>query len=121
MKIVIRPVLDPRQELDLTHRLTAAIAEELWRTCGGNERLNWLEAERHLEQLIGGARGREEAAIAIAVASVEIVHERVAEERVRSASCSGTSLSRERRAGIAGRRRMGEPGTQRPAAALTAV
>ena len=56
MKVVVRPVIDPQAEIDLTHRLVSAIAEELWKLYGGNEHLNWLEAERHLQRLIGGAR-----------------------------------------------------------------
>ncbi len=51
MRITIRPILDPRREVDLTHRLTAAIAEELWMLYGGNSQLNWLEAERHLARI----------------------------------------------------------------------
>ncbi|TVQ62776.1 MAG: hypothetical protein EA379_05030 [Phycisphaerales bacterium] len=39
---------NPALEIDVTHRLVAAIAEELWRACGGNDELNWLEAEQHL-------------------------------------------------------------------------
>lgn len=56
MKIIIRPVADRQREIDLTQRLIAAIAEELWRRYGGNEQLNWLEAELHLKQIIGAAR-----------------------------------------------------------------
>lgn len=56
MKIIVRPVVDPQREIDLTHRLVSAIAEELWNLYGGNEELNWLEAERHLQRLIGEAR-----------------------------------------------------------------
>lgn len=52
MRLVIRPVIDPQREIDLTHRLTAAIAEELWRLFGGNEQLNWAEAELHLQRLV---------------------------------------------------------------------
>jgi hypothetical protein len=51
MRITIRPILDPRREVDLTHRLTAAIAEELWMLYGGNSQLNWLEAEMHLARI----------------------------------------------------------------------
>ncbi len=63
MRLVIRPILDPDREIDLTHRLTAVIAEELWRQFGGNERLNWLEAELHLSAIVsaegeGAARER---------------------------------------------------------------
>lgn len=56
MRIIVRPAVDPQKELDLTHRLVSAIAEELWRLHAGNEQLNWLEAERHLEAIVSGAR-----------------------------------------------------------------
>ncbi len=49
MKIAIRPALDARTQVDVTHALISAIAYELWKRYGGNEQLNWLEAERHLE------------------------------------------------------------------------
>jgi hypothetical protein len=55
MNIVIRPVLEPRSEIDITRRLTAAIAEELWLRFGGNALLNWLEAEHHLKRIAGRA------------------------------------------------------------------
>jgi hypothetical protein len=53
MKITVRPSAEPRREIDITNRLVAAIAEELWRLFGGNDRLNWLEAETHLQRIIG--------------------------------------------------------------------
>jgi hypothetical protein len=61
MKIIIRPIVNPQREVDLTRQLVSAIAEELWRLYGGNEQLNWLEAERHLEGIVAEARtnGRE--------------------------------------------------------------
>jgi hypothetical protein len=48
-------MLEPEQELDVTNRLVAAIAEELWRLYGGNDQLNWVEAEAHLRRIIDGA------------------------------------------------------------------
>ncbi|MCC5785356.1 MAG: hypothetical protein JJU33_01490 [Phycisphaerales bacterium] len=54
MRFVIRPTADPQTDVDLTERLTAAIAEELWVRYGGNERLNWFEAELHLQRMLGG-------------------------------------------------------------------
>jgi hypothetical protein len=48
VRITIRPFSDPERELDITRRLVGAIAEELWRHRGGNDVLNWLEAERQL-------------------------------------------------------------------------
>jgi hypothetical protein len=53
MRIVVRPAMEPQREIDVTQRLIAVIAEELWRTCGGNEQLNWIEAETHLRQIVG--------------------------------------------------------------------
>jgi hypothetical protein len=58
MRLVIRPVQEAHRELDITHRLVSAIAEELWRRYGGNEQLNWIEAERHLEGLAAGNGAR---------------------------------------------------------------
>jgi hypothetical protein len=49
-------MLEPEQERDVTDRLVAAIAEELWRLYGGNEQLNWVEAEAHLRRILDGAR-----------------------------------------------------------------
>lgn len=56
MRLVIRPIQDKHRELDVTHRLVSAIAEELWRLYGGNETLNWIEAELHLQRIVGEAR-----------------------------------------------------------------
>jgi hypothetical protein len=56
MRFAIRPFQEPQRELDLTHRLVSAVAEELWSHYGGNEQLNWLEAELHLQRLFGQAR-----------------------------------------------------------------
>jgi hypothetical protein len=56
MRITVRPMLDPQREIDLTERLVAAIAGEISRTCGGNDQLNWIEAESHLRQLVSDAK-----------------------------------------------------------------
>ena len=56
MRIIVRPIVDAQREIDLTRRLVAAIAEELWRLYGGNEHLNWLEAELHLQSIVGEAK-----------------------------------------------------------------
>jgi hypothetical protein len=56
MKIIIRPILNPQREVDMTHQLVSAIAEELWRLFGGNDTLNWIEAEWHLQRIIASAR-----------------------------------------------------------------
>lgn len=67
MRIIVRPIVDPQREIDLTQRLIAAIAEELWRLYGGNEQLNWLEAELHLQHIVGAARAAAEATSVIVV------------------------------------------------------
>ncbi|HMN41264.1 MAG TPA: hypothetical protein PKE29_10490 [Phycisphaerales bacterium] len=56
MKLLIRTIQEPEREHDVTRRLVAAIAEELWRLYGGNDQLNWLEAELHLQRIVGQAR-----------------------------------------------------------------
>lgn len=52
MRVVVHPMLEPERQIDLTERLIAAIAEELWRTHGGNDQLNWIEAEAHLRRIV---------------------------------------------------------------------
>jgi len=52
MKISIRPIEDPDREVDVTNQLVSAIAEELRRLFGGNETLNLIEAEWHLQRII---------------------------------------------------------------------
>lgn len=90
MRIVIRPVVDRQREIDLTQRLIAAIAEELWRLYGGNEQLNWLEAEMHLKRVVGEARAEADVSDALlvepvtgAVAEVPPVAEVVKPRRLR--------------------------------------
>ena len=58
MPITIRPSMSPDRELDLTQALTAAVAHELWKHCGGNEIVNWLEAERIVGSLMARGQGR---------------------------------------------------------------
>jgi len=57
MRIVIRPAGSPHRELDVTQAIVAAVAHELWKHQGGNEVLNWVEAERQVARLIPGAAG----------------------------------------------------------------
>jgi hypothetical protein len=52
MRIVIRPSASPERELDVTQAVVAAVAHELWKHCGGNEVLNWVEAERQVARLL---------------------------------------------------------------------
>lgn len=56
MRVIIKPSLTPHLHIDVTNALTSAIAQELARAQGGNDVLNWLEAERILQELVGGAR-----------------------------------------------------------------
>ncbi|MBX3376669.1 MAG: hypothetical protein KF678_06665 [Phycisphaeraceae bacterium] len=51
MPLKITPSSFPNRELDLTGVLTRAVAEELWRNFGGNDVLNWMEAERFVQSL----------------------------------------------------------------------
>jgi len=51
MPLKITPSSAPNREIDLTGTLTRAVAEELWRNFGGNEVLNWMEAERFVQSL----------------------------------------------------------------------
>ena len=46
MPVTISPSNAPDRELDITGALVAAVAAELWRNFGGNDVLNWMEAER---------------------------------------------------------------------------
>ena len=52
MPIRIRPLMMPGRELDVMGALTAAVAHELWKACGGNEVVNWIEAERLVGALV---------------------------------------------------------------------
>lgn len=52
MRLIIRPMFGPSAGIDITHRVVTLIAQELWRLHGGNDVVNWLEAERLLDQAI---------------------------------------------------------------------
>lgn len=52
MPITVRPSASPDRPIDVTHALVKAVAEELWRTTGGNDVLNWIEAERFVQSLM---------------------------------------------------------------------
>ncbi len=54
MRIIIRPSLTPNLHLDVTNAVIAAIASELARVQPGNDTLNWLEAERAINEMVGG-------------------------------------------------------------------
>lgn len=73
MRLVIRPVHDRLREHDVTRRLVSAIAEELWSLYGGNEHLNWIEAEHHLQRLVEEIRAEARQAQGVCVEpSVEL-------------------------------------------------
>ena len=58
MRLVIRPISEPTQMVDVTDRVVRVIAEELQRTVGGNHVLNMLEAERAVQSLLSGGLPR---------------------------------------------------------------
>ena len=58
-RIVIRPLSEPRQRLDVTEIVQQAIASHLGRLYGGNDVLNNLEAERSLQDALLGMNRRE--------------------------------------------------------------
>jgi hypothetical protein len=47
----------PDREIDVTQALTAAVAHQLHAQCGGNDVLNWLEAERFLARILRPCAG----------------------------------------------------------------
>lgn len=64
MRLVIRPISEPSQMVDVTDRVVRVIADELQRSVGGNHVLNMLEAERAVQSLLSGSpvrAGRAEA------------------------------------------------------------
>jgi hypothetical protein len=56
MRVIIKPSLTPHLHIDITNAMVSTIAAELARAQGGNDVLNWLEAERVLQDLLGSAR-----------------------------------------------------------------
>lgn len=62
-RIVIHPEEGPAEGIDVTQGVVGVIASELWRLRGGNDVLNWIEAERLLIHalLAGLDRDRETA------------------------------------------------------------
>lgn len=51
MRITIKPSAQPNKEIDITHALVGAVAAELWKAGGGNDVLNWMEAEHFIQSL----------------------------------------------------------------------
>lgn len=62
-RLLVHPLLGPPEGLDVTQAVTRALAEELWRRFGGNDVLNWVEAERLVrEELLALPSARSPAA-----------------------------------------------------------
>jgi hypothetical protein len=55
IRVVVTPTLDSTA-LDVTESLVGAIAAQLWKRFGGNDVVNWLEAERLLQQALNMLR-----------------------------------------------------------------
>lgn len=51
-RFIVHPPAGPRGGIDLTERVVGVIADELWKRHGGNDVLNWIEAERLLIQAL---------------------------------------------------------------------
>jgi hypothetical protein len=58
MRLVIRPISEPAQMVDVTDCVVRVIAEELQRAVGGNQILNMLEAERAVQSLLSSGTAR---------------------------------------------------------------
>ena len=52
MRVTIKPSANPTQEIDITGALVGAVAAEIWKHCGGNDVLNWMEAEQFVASLV---------------------------------------------------------------------
>lgn len=52
MRVTIKPSAHPSQEIDVTSALVSAVAAEIWKHCGGNDVVNWMEAERFIQTLV---------------------------------------------------------------------
>jgi hypothetical protein len=60
MRITVRSLLDPQREIDVTGRLVAAIAKELWKLYRGNALLNRAD---EIEKAIRMTQTREDGMI----------------------------------------------------------
>lgn len=56
MKIIVRPIADLAQELELTDLLVSAIADEIWASQGRSAPIDWLEVECRLHRLARDVR-----------------------------------------------------------------
>lgn len=113
MKIIVRPVVVPRRETDLTHRLVSAIAEELWSLQGGNRQLNWLEAECHLQWIGGAARAEVDETTFVSLGAAARAGDRPEVGAARAADESGRLESQPGRRNGAGVERRGKAGSKR--------
>lgn len=59
LRIIVHPYEGPRGGVDVTDTVVGAIAERLWNMFGGNDVLNWLEAERLLQDALVNIRRRD--------------------------------------------------------------
>jgi hypothetical protein len=66
LRIVLKPYLGPREGLDVTEAITRTVAQELWKLHGGNDVMNWLEAERLVQEFFSDSRRTHPAASRIA-------------------------------------------------------
>lgn len=51
-RVVVSPLSNPTDAIDVTDALIRAIAQQLWQHEGGNDTLNWLEAELILHHIV---------------------------------------------------------------------
>jgi len=51
-RLVFRPLTEPERAIDMTERFVAALAYGLWERLGGQDAVNWLEAEILVRNLI---------------------------------------------------------------------
>jgi len=56
-RLLVRPLTAPEDPIDVTTAITRAIAHALWQRDGGNEVLNWLEAERVVADMLARLYG----------------------------------------------------------------
>jgi hypothetical protein len=57
MRLTIQPSAAPGATIDVTNAVVSAIAKELSRFHDGNDTLNWIEAEKIVQDLLSRARG----------------------------------------------------------------
>ncbi len=60
-RLLVRPIAQPKRSIDATEAMTRAIAHCLWEQVGGNDALNWLEAERLVQEMLRRFSGNDAA------------------------------------------------------------